>query len=818
MAEEDVVESFEINDYDLENEFNPDRPQFRMSKEQQTYGIWAQEGSSDEDRPNHGRKKSKKNYVAPVDFISGGVKQSDGKISKNEEDEDLDDDDEEVLHRIGLGRKKHPMQSKSGRRGKEVSASRSGSYRSHQQRDQEFGSWEKHTKGIGAKLLLQMGYEPGKGIGKNKQGIVTPVEAVVRKGKGAIGAYGPERSRKAKISQEEGDDQEGGIGETRQWKKQAGKKKANYKYKTIEELQASSDRTSKKKPRSELSQVKVIDLTGREQRVLHGYDALGRKHDKPDVEEELQATSAERAFELPELLHNLSTLVSMSEQDILENDRELRYERDTVVNVTYEEEKLSTLIEQEAQQLKRLSEIVDFVESLETRTQEGATDPLTLTECADMFRTFQEQFFEEYKMYDLSSLAVAIVYPLVKKFLVDWDPLADSTMGLEVFKHWKDILEDGNRLFGQSLENMDSYQQLVWEIWMPIIRTSVMRWQVREPEPLIELVENWMPLLPTWILHNVLDQLVMPRLHAEVTSWNPLTDTMPIHAWLHPWLPLMGKRLEPLYAPLRNKLSNCLTNWHPSDPSARLMIQPWVKVFSRGTMDAFLMRCIVPKLQLVMQEFVINPHQQHLDGWNWVMSWQDLLPSSCIVNVLEKHFFSKWLQVLCSWLNSNPNYEEVTKWYMGWKRMFSERLLNDPIIKENINRALDIMNRSVTSPGLAAYQPGARENIAYLYQTEKLEANASGKKKTEYEAIMSSSSLSSSVAPSSFRDIVERRAEESGILMMPIPNKTQEGKPVYRFGNVQMYIDKNVLFVNEDGRWGPRSLSRLIELATMPPV
>ena len=28
---------------------------------------------------------------------------------------------------------------------------------------------------------------------------------------------------------------------------------------------------------------------------------------------------------------------------------------------------------------------------------------------------------------------------------------------------------------------------------------------------------------------------------AEVDLWDPLTDTVPVHAWIHPWLPLMGE-------------------------------------------------------------------------------------------------------------------------------------------------------------------------------------------------------------------------------------------------------------------------------------
>lgn len=50
--------------------------------------MWAEEGSSDDDRPSFGKKKGKNSYATPVDFVSGGIKQSDGKIKKEAEEDE----------------------------------------------------------------------------------------------------------------------------------------------------------------------------------------------------------------------------------------------------------------------------------------------------------------------------------------------------------------------------------------------------------------------------------------------------------------------------------------------------------------------------------------------------------------------------------------------------------------------------------------------------------------------------------------------------------------------------------------------------------
>jgi len=140
------------------------------------------------------------------------------------------------------------------------------------------------------------------------------------------------------------------------------------------------------------------------------------------------------------------------------------------------------------------------------------------------------------------------------------------------------------------------YEMLVWDVWMPVVRRHICDLpSIRQCDEVINLLESWRPLLPYWLFDNIIEQIVLPLIQKEIEEWNPLTDTVPIHSWLHPWLPLLVDRsLEHLYDPIRHKLSNALTNWHPSDGSAKLILEPWKGVFSAGAMEAFLNINIVP--------------------------------------------------------------------------------------------------------------------------------------------------------------------------------------------------------------------------------
>jgi tuftelin-interacting protein 11 len=85
-------------------------------------------------------------------------------------------------------------------------------------------------------------------------------------------------------------------------------------------------------------------------------------------------------------------------------------------------------------------------------------------------------------------------------------------------------------------------------------------WSPSEPFPLIRVFEAWSDLLPPFMVDNIMDQLVMPKLQKAIADWSR-TDPVPLHTLVLPWLPHLGLRLNTLLDDARRKLRSFLRSW-----------------------------------------------------------------------------------------------------------------------------------------------------------------------------------------------------------------------------------------------------------------
>nr|ABC69931.1 STIP [Ciona savignyi] len=812
--DDEELESFDVTNDDLMNEFNPNRPMFRQTKEDALYGIWADQEKSGWSKF---KKKSSK-YSEPVNFISGGVKNGDGpsipedKMQEVEEDEKKTDDSgsfqksEKVFHTLNKSSK---------------SSNGSGSYSlaskgKKEKVDSQFASFERHTKGIGMKLLTKMGYRHGRGLGKGNQGIINPVEAIKRNKKAGLGSGGSERTKQSYIhfpTEDSAEEEEEEFkSELAQWRKGSEPKsrKPKYKYKTIEELTKSGKSLKKKKDASpshtvpnHVANVKVIDMTGKEKKVFSGYHAIAGRvttgSDVESVDEDLYEDEMRKReiFSCPELLHNLDTLIEETEHKILSADRQKRYESDRSVSLEHQRKKLEETLVKEESEINRIETVLRTISQCEERLKSDENCEILLNYFAEVFAELQEKYFAEYRMFELSDLASVMVHPLISKYLANWNPLIKPSYGINEMKRWKLLLELDKSSFTMQnvFEETVVFQHMMWEVWMPVVRSAIRSWDPHDAEPILNLIEQWMPILPAWMLDNLLTQLVLPQLQKEVDCWDPLTDPIPLHSWIHPWLPHMKERLEPLYGPIRHKLSMALQMWHPRDPSARIILEPWHKVFTRGSWDAFIIKTILPKLAKCMGEFIVDPRQQDLNDIECILSWKNLVPTASMVTILEKHFFPKWLKALSAWLNGSPDFEEVTQWYIGWKAVFPEPIVSNSFVKDRLKQALEMMDRA------ASGQLQKMQDYHNTYEHHEPAPDPPPK--------MAASSSHKSI-PLSFKDLLQKRAEERGILFLQLP-RSRDGQTLYKLGCNVIYIDKQVVFKKVAENFIPISLQELFD-------
>ena len=602
-----------------------------------------------------------------------------------------------------------------------------------------------------------------------------------------------------------------------------------------------------------LLQQPILDLRGPSARVITDASQIGRGGGGSGAPGD--------DVPMPELQHNLALLVGMAEAQLQRLDAKLHHDQGTAAILTRERALLEQEVEDRGAAAARLEALAARLAQLTAgdgggwggwtaadadaaaAAGEGKAGGGAAAAAADAsaaaaadgggdsgggdtaaWARLKRDFPEEYAMHRLAAAALPSALPRLTAALAGWAPLDAPAVGAGEFAAWRPLLETdaarhavlggaadavGAGGAGAAAADDDPYAAAVEELVLPPLRAAAALWEPRDPEPMLAWVDAWERLLPPAALHHVLIGLVLPRVAAAVEAWDPRREAVPVHTWLHPWLPHLGPQLEALYPTLRHRLAAALAQWHPADGSARALLAPWRRVFKPADWDGLLSRSVAPKLALALESLVINPAAQDLEPFNWVLAWDGLLPGPQLAALLERGFFPKFLAVLRHWLSgARPDYDEVTRWYLAWKGLLPQALLDEPRVRSGFARALDLMNSAADGRPLPEAPPppaGAAPGDGAGGAADGTGDGAAA------EPPPPPGGRWGGPEPT-LRDLVARYAEDAGLEFVPKPGRFHDGLQVYSFGGVGCVLEAATSSVRAalGGQgWAPVSLERL---------
>jgi hypothetical protein len=201
------------------------------------------------------------------------------------------------------------------------------------------------------------------------------------------------------------------------------------------------------------------------------------------------------------------------------------------------------------------------------------------------------------------------------------------------------------------------------------------------------------------------------------------------------------------------------------------------------------------------------------------MKWADLFLQETMVALIYNEFFPVWFQTLYNWLTSNPKLDQVSAWYMEWKKYFPSPIGSDPNIVSLFNIALQMMQSAMVPNGKVKPPPNypkisytlARPTIQETPQARNNMRNDDHVIDVDEDDKKSKSNIFDSNM--TFKEIIERLASEYEIEFRPT-KKYFEGKIIYEFGKIFICIDKNLVFCLKQGRWIPIGIDTLLEYGT----
>ncbi|EDU41023.1 g-patch domain-containing protein [Pyrenophora tritici-repentis] len=647
--------------------------------------------------------------------------------------------------------------------------------------------------GFGAKMLAKMGYKGEGGLGKEGAGISEPIQVVNRGTKGGIGI----------------------VAEKSEQQRREEKRKAEANGEKY--VDTSEEEREEKKKRKAKTRGETRTTAPRPKKTLYELEAAGM-HVPLALQSIIDATTGAstptsgvslRGADIIPFENSLQARVRRDLNSFSEAFEQLQVESQAIPPQKYALQKELEALER---QMDELEDLQARIESLRTGTFEAVCEGLKSLRAA-------------YPSKSLHRESIAVIHPHFSRKIASWEPLEDA---LEVvaaaFSEMADIIQPrSRRIVSQTYTHpsealvssntadeeedkikrgtSSSYESMMLKLWLPTVSSAVTQWDVKNPQPMVHLVQVWTPVLPPFIAKRVLEQ-VTRKLSTSIHEWNPRKFKKSPHTWIVEWLPfLRPSDLDPkgsgLVAEIKRKIRHALQSIDLSKGPLPGMDQ-WRKVFGKAEFDHLLTSHLVPRFAAYLRDnFEIDPAEPDLAPLEAVFAWKGLVSNEVIGELLRSQFFPKFLEILHQWLSSEEViFEEVGTWLAWWKNdIIKDDINNLPSVASGWNEAYFLFNQ--------AFDLGeARMTDLPAPQVEGTEASPDT---TQFSKSVKKEPPrpAPQVEEATLKDILEEFCAEENLLLIPLREAhTQTGLPLFRItasatgrGGAVAYLRGDVLWV-----------------------
>jgi tuftelin-interacting protein 11 len=621
---------------------------------------------------------------------------------------------------FGFLNEDHTSQASEPRNGqKETNAGAPGSFRMNAiQRDPEIGKWERHTKGIGMKLLSKMGYSGNGGLGAKRKvglasssssGISRPVEVVVRPKNLGLG-FGAFKE----ASQLKGDKQirakDLGVNLKNDIRANDSVSPSSAIPTTQELMSQQSWRRgakaiSKKSQRHKVIRYSEILDNSKQAGVidLRGPSSIPKDNTSVQLGEEL--------------LYNLCTMLNLYENKLHSTSHFLSTSKQKASGLKTDLDDLLSRINQCKQRISVIEKVESIREKIEIMHQKSNGDMESTVNALAVIKALKQDMSPE----DISTLQFddlllpSLLNPFIDACLDRWQPLIDNQEQTKlIFSSMLNLeSEDDDPSIMLERKNFILTKKLLPSLkaayestkWNPLVDFEA---GVRTYDSVFDLAKSHE--LPTnlfldadhvfarspdecslceTIASELLRKVIFTKLMRVLGQWiATLDDTgekikFGLEVWLLPWIPHLShpatitQLMSDLKRTLRSSLS-CLSRGLLDEMdflrSSITTLRPWQALLEKDFVYDLTTKFILPRIIKLLSKANVDIYSEQQD-WGVFSTLTKLYELGLMSNIqflslFEGEVLRKWIDSLQNQFLSQaePSIDPLKKLYFSWKQ------------------------------------------------------------------------------------------------------------------------------------------------------